>query len=137
MGMRRRLHTRRPGLLSPNDHDACSSNDHDACSSCTTHDLCGGACILGGPGNDHDACSSCTTHDLCGGACILGGPGLLSPNDHDACTRGSADHHDACTRASADHHDACSSSDHDAGASDALCSCAGGPGRATSCCETT
>merc|ERR1711865_617963 len=65
----------------------------------SSDDLCGGACILGGPGDHHDACtctsscadhhdactctSSCADHhdactctsDLCGGACILGGPG--------------------------------------------------------------
>merc|ERR1711865_505460 len=48
-----------------------------------------------------------SSDDLCGGACILGGPG----DHHDACTCTSscADHHDACTRTSScsDHHDAC------------------------------
>merc|ERR1711865_781462 len=68
----------------------------------SSDDLCGGACILGGPGDHHDAftcTSSCADHhdactctsihcgsgdDLCGGACIFGSPG-------------SADHHDACS----------------------------------------
>merc|ERR1711865_245322 len=58
----------------------------------SSDDLCGGACILGGPGDHHDACT-CTS-DLCGGACILGGPGsndicstpcLLGSSGDDLC----------------------------------------------------
>merc|ERR1712028_267399 len=73
-------------------HDACTCTSscadyHDACT-CTsihcgsTHDLCGGACILGGPGSN-DICSTpcllgSSGDDLCGGACIFGCSGLLS-----------------------------------------------------------
>merc|ERR1711865_376904 len=63
----------------------------------STHDLCGGACILGGPGSN-DICSTpcllgSSGDDLCGGACIFGGPCnndtcgtcLLGSSDDDYC----------------------------------------------------
>merc|ERR1711865_439060 len=79
----------------------------------SSDDLCGAACILGGPGDHHDACtctsscadqhdactctSSCSDHhdactctsDLCGGACIFNGP--CNNDTCGTCLLGSSD----------------------------------------------